>query len=137
VGSPLTPDQPIFQKMLDELIDQRLLALDALRRSFDQEDETRRRLSVARERILGNVLVENHLKDKVSEETVRRMYDEQAGLRDRGVEIHARHILVKSENEAQSLVERLAEGADFTGLAKEFSEDEGSRDKGGDLGYFI
>ncbi len=136
VGSPLTPDQPIFQKMLDELIDQRLLALDALRRSFDQEDETRRRLSVARERILGNVLVENHLKDKVSEETVRRMYDEQAGLRDRGVEIHARHILVKSENEAQSLVERLAEGADFTGLAKEFSEDEGSRDKGGDLGYF-
>jgi len=67
---------------------------------------------------------------------VRRMYDEQAGLRDRGVEIHARHILVKSENEAQSLVERLAEGADFTGLAKEFSEDEGSRDKGGDLGYF-
>jgi len=30
-GSPLVPGQPIFQKILDELIDQRLLALDALR----------------------------------------------------------------------------------------------------------
>jgi len=136
VGSPLTPDQPIFQKMLDELIDQRLLALDALRRSLDQEDETRRRLSVARERILGNVLVENHLKDKVSEETVQRMYDEQAGLRDRGMEVQARHILVKSEEEAKAMIEKLETGSDFSGLAKEFSEDEGSRDKGGDLGYF-
>ena len=136
VGSPLTPGQPIFQKVLDELIDQRLLALDALRRSLDQEDETRRRLSVARERILGNVLVENHLKDKVNEATIRRMYDEQAGLRDRGIEIQARHILVKTEEDATSMVEKLSEGAAFEALAKEFSEDEGSRDKGGDLGYF-
>ena len=136
VGSPLTPGQPIFQKVLDELIDQRLLALDALRRSLDQEDETRRRLSVARERILGNVLVENHLKDKVNEATIRRMYDEQAGLRDRGMEIQARHILVKTEEDAISMVAKLSEGASFDALAKEFSEDEGSREKGGDLGYF-
>ena len=136
VGSPLTPGQPIFQKVLDELIDQRLLALDALRRSLDQEDETRRRLSVARERILGNVLVETHLKDKVSEATIRRMYDEQAGLRDRGTEIQARHILLKTEEEAVTMVAKLSEGADFAALAKEFSEDEGSREKGGDLGYF-
>lgn len=136
VGSPLTPGQPIFQKVLDELIDQRLLALDALRRSLDQEDETRRRLSVARERILGNVLVENHLKDKVNEATIRRMYDEQAGLRDRGMEIQARHILVKTEEDAISMVAKLSEGASFDALAKEFSEDEGSREKGGNLGYF-
>ena len=136
IGSPLTPGQPIFQKVLDELIDQRLLALDALRRSLDQEDETRRRLSVARERILGNVLVETHLKDKVNEETIRRMYDEQASLRERGVEIQARHILVKTEEVANSMVSKLAEGTDFTELAKEFSEDEGSRERGGDLGFF-
>jgi len=136
VGSPLTPGQPVFQKVLDELIDQRLLALDALRRSLDQEDETRRRLSVARERILGNVLVESHLKDKVNEATVRRMYDEQASLRDRGVEIQARHILLKTEEDAASMIAKLSEGADFAALAKEFSEDEGSREKGGDLGYF-
>ena len=135
-GSPLTPGQPVFQKILDELIDQRLLALDALRQSMDQDDETRRRLSVARERILGNVLVENHLKNTVNETTIRRMYDEQAGLRDRGDEVQARHILLKDEASAKDIAKKLAEGADFAALAREISEDEGSREKGGNLGYF-
>ena len=135
-GSPLTPGQPIFQKVLDELIDQRLLALDALRQSLDQEDETRRRLSAARERILGNVLVENHLKNTVNETTIRRMYEEQASLRDRGDEVQARHILLKDEETAKEIAKKLNEGGDFAALAREISEDEGSRDKGGNLGYF-
>ena len=135
-GSPLTPGQPIFQKVLDELIDQRLLALDALRQSLDQEDETRRRLAASRERILGNVLVENHLRDKVNETTIRRMYDEQASLRDRGDEVQARHILLKDEETAKDVAKKLTDGADFAALATELSEDEGSRDKGGNLGYF-
>ena len=135
-GSPLTPGQPIFQKVLDELIDQRLLALDALRQSLDQEDETRRRLSAARERILGNVLVENHLKNTVNETTIRRMYEEQASLRDRGDEVQARHILLKDEETAIEIAKKLNEGGDFAALAREISEDEGSRDKGGNLGYF-
>ena len=135
-GSPLTPSQPIFQKILDELIDQRLLALDALRQSLDQEDETRRRLSAARERILGNILVENHLKNTVNETTIRRMYDEQASLRDRGDEVQARHILLKDDETAKEIAKKLSEGGDFAALAREMSEDEGSRDSGGNLGYF-
>ena len=135
-GSPLTPGQPVFQKVLDELIDQRLLALDALRQSLDQEDETRRRLAASRERILGNVLVENHLQDTVNETTIRRMYDEQASLRDRGDEVQARHILVKDEETAKDIYKTLIDGGDFAALAREISEDEGSRDKGGNLGYF-
>ena len=135
-GSPLTPGQPIFQKILDELIDQRLLALDALRQSLDQEDETRRRLSAARERILGNILVENHLKNTVNETTIRRMYDEQASLRDRGDEVQARHILLKDDETAKEIAKKLSEGGNFAALAREMSEDEGSRDSGGNLGYF-
>ena len=135
-GSPLTPGQPVFQKVLDELIDQRLLALDALRQSLDQKDETRRRLAASRERILGNVLVENHLQDTVNETTIRRMYDEQASLRDRGDEVQARHILVKDEETAKDIYKTLVDGGDFAALAREISEDEGSRDKGGNLGYF-
>ena len=135
-GSPLTPGQPVFQKVLDELIDQRLLALDALRQSLDQKDETRRRLAASRERILGNVLVENHLQNTVNETTIRRMYDEQASLRDRGDEVQARHILVKDEETAKDIYKTLIDAGDFAALAREISEDEGSRDKGGNLGYF-
>ena len=135
-GSPLAPGQPVFQKVLDELIDQRLLALDALRQSLDQEDETRRRLSAARERILGNILVEHHLRDTVNATTIRRMYDEQASLSDRGDEVQARHILLKDEQTAKDIAKKLAAGADFAALAREISEDESSRNAGGNLGYF-
>lgn len=135
LGSPLTPNQPIFQKTLDALIDQRLLALDALRRSLDQKDETRRRLSVSRERILGNVLVETHLQGNVNETTIRRMYEEQAEFSKRGNEVKIRHILMKTEAEIMTLAEKLAAGGDFDSLAREYSEDAGSRDKGGSLGY--
>ena len=47
----------------------------------------------------------------------------------------ARHILVKTEKEAQSLKQKLAKGADFAQLAKKFSVCP-SKKKGGDLGEF-
>ena len=135
-GSPLTPGQPIFQQTLDELIDQRLLALDALRRSLDQDDETRRRLSAARERILGNALVEQHLRETVNEASIRRMYDEQSGLRNRGDEVLARHILLATEEDAIEAAQSLEAGKDFAALARELSQDTGTQERGGDLGYF-
>jgi peptidyl-prolyl cis-trans isomerase C len=50
-------------------------------------------------------------------------------------EVHARHILVETEDEAKAIVEQLKGGADFAALAKEKSKDPGAAD-GGDLGYF-
>jgi len=46
LGTPLSPKDAVFQKVLDELIDQRLMALSALRQSLDQGDEAQRRLAV-------------------------------------------------------------------------------------------
>lgn len=135
-GTPLTTDNPVFRQVLDELIDQRLLSLDALRQSVDQEDETRRRLGLARERILGNILIEKHLAQTVTEQTVRRMYDEQAGLRDRGLERRARHVLVKTEDEIKAVKERLEKGEALEDLAFELSIDRASQAQKGDLGFF-
>ena len=60
-GEPFSPMDPSFLALLEELVDQRLLALSAVRRSLDQTDENKHRLAAARERILGNILVEEHL----------------------------------------------------------------------------
>jgi peptidyl-prolyl cis-trans isomerase C len=56
-------------------------------------------------------------------------------------ERRVRHILIghKTENaraRADEVLEKLRNGADFAALAKEYSEDPGSREKGGDLGSF-
>lgn len=135
-GASLTPANPVFHKVLDELIDQRLLALEALRRSLDQNDETRRRLAAARERILSNVVVETLLAEKVTEDAISRMYDEQAALQEGGEQVRARHILVETEEKAKELYGLLESGGQFSTLAKEFSLDISTQDLGGDLGYF-
>jgi parvulin-like peptidyl-prolyl isomerase len=51
-------------------------------------------------------------------------------------QVHARHILVDTEEEAQHIHSQLEAGADFAALAKAHSQDMSTRDNGGDLGYF-
>lgn len=133
---PLSQIDPMFETLLEELIDQRLLSLAAMKRSLDQTSVNKQRLAAARERILGNLLVEEHLKETVNETTIRRMYDEQASLADRGEEVRARHILVAEEAEAKAVLKQLVDGESFADLAQSLSLDDGSKTRGGDLGYF-
>jgi peptidyl-prolyl cis-trans isomerase D len=81
-------------------------------------------------------------------ERVREAYDERSDEYDRPEQVSARHILIQlpedadAETEAaarekmDAIVERIREGADFVDLALEVSEDPGSKDQGGDLGFF-
>jgi len=125
-----------YRGVLDELIDQRLLALDAESQGLNADREAKIRLAAARERILGNIRVERHLRDVVNEASIRRMYEEQSKLVARGDEVRARHILVETEEAANELLAKIKDGADFAALARENSIDAGSAEKGGDLGYF-
>lgn len=128
--------EPLFEAILDELIDQRIMALAALERSLDQETPAKRRLAQARERILGNLLVETRLKDKVSDETAQQLFETQAALRNRGMEVRARHIQLEDIESAKNIVARLEKGESFESLALAFSTDRASRENEGDLGYF-
>ena len=132
----LQPGGAEFERVLDELLDQRLLALEARRRGLHQSEEARRRMALAEERILGNVLVETALADAVTEETIQRIYREQIRLIPLGEEVRARHILVDTRAEADAIAQLLAEGRDFAELAVAMSQDQATRLEGGDLGYF-
>jgi peptidyl-prolyl cis-trans isomerase C len=135
-AEPAAPGSEAFNDLLDELIDQRLLAMEARRRGLDQSEEAQRRLALAEERILGNVLVETALADAVNEETIERIYQEQVQLIPLGEEVRARHILVDTREEVDAIKALIDAGQDFAALAVRMSQDQATRLQGGDLGYF-
>jgi parvulin-like peptidyl-prolyl isomerase len=51
-------------------------------------------------------------------------------------QVHARHILVDTEEEAQAVLTQLQAGQDFAALARQLSQDENTKEAGGDLGFF-
>ncbi len=134
-NSSFGPDHPDFQPVLDQLIDQRLLAQEAVRRGLDKDTAARRRLEAGRERLLGNILVENLVADEVTEAAINEMYAEQVKLQQLDDEVRLRHILVETEAKAKSVLAELEDGRDFTEAAFEHSEDIRTRLDGGDFGW--
>jgi peptidyl-prolyl cis-trans isomerase C len=135
-GEPLDTTSDLFRRVLDEVVDEKLLAREAIRRGLDKKPVAVRRLAAARERILGDILVESAVDSNINEDAVRKLYDEQLQLAKQAEEIHARLILVKTKPEADAIAKLLATGASFEALAMERSIDQATRFNGGDLGYF-
>jgi peptidyl-prolyl cis-trans isomerase C len=135
-GEPLDVSSDLFRRVMDEVVDQKLLATEALKRKLDKEPAAQRRLAAARERILGDMLVESTVSDAVNENAIRGLYQEQLKLAKQSEEVRARQIVVASQAEAEAVKKLLASGASFEALAMERSTDAATRFNGGDLGYF-
>ena len=134
-GEAFGDDHPQYQKVLDQLIDQRLLAQEALRRGLDNTTDARRRLEAGRERLLGNILVESLVASEVTETAIDTMYEEQVKLQQLDDEVRVRHLLVSTQAQADTILAEIMAGRAFTDAALEYSEDVRTRLEGGDLGW--
>ena len=135
-GEPLDASSELFHRVLDEVVDQKLLAAEATKRNVEADPATRRRLTAARERILGDMLVQKIVEQAVNDNAIRGLYDEQRKLSKQSEEFRARQIVTASQAEADSIKKLLANKASFEALALERSTDAATRFNGGDLGYF-
>ena len=126
------PDEVLYNGMLDQLIQQEVVA-DSLRGSED----ARTKLTMENEdrAFLASVAIDAIAFDTIADADVQTLYD--ANFADAGgdLEWNASHILVATEEEAQSLIDQLNDGADFVALAQEFSTGP-SGPNGGALGWF-
>ena len=135
-GEPLDVSSDLFRRVLDEVVDQKLLAAEALKRKLDKDPVAQRRLAAVRDRILGDMLVEGVVTDAVNDNAVRGLYQEQLKLAKRSEELKARQIVVGTAADADAIRKLLTTGASFEALAMEKSTDAATRFNGGDLGYF-
>ncbi len=81
------------------------------------------------ENLLGSIA-----KTATTADAEKKVYDDAAKAQKPETEIHARHILVPTEDEAKAALARVKKGEDFAKVADEVSKDPGSQ--GGDLGWF-
>ncbi|MFP7299392.1 peptidylprolyl isomerase [Neobacillus niacini] len=72
----------------------------------------------------------------ITDEELKTYFDENKDSLGEAEQVKASHILVEDEATAKEVKQKLAEGADFGELAKEYSTDEGSKENGGELGFF-
>jgi len=135
-GEALDVNSELFQRVLDEVIDQKLLAVEAIRRDLDKTPAAQRRLAAARERILGDMVVEKAVSSAVNETAIDALYQEQVKMNRRGDEYRARQIVTPDQASAEAIRKQLSSGGSFEKLAAEHSTDAETRSSGGDLGYF-
>lgn len=129
------PEQERRARALDSLIDITVLAERARAEGIDKEPTLMRRMELLRDRALHNGYFQQKVQPTVTDEALKARYDEEIAKAEPQQEVQARHILVKTEEEAKAIIGELEGGADFVELAKQKSTGP-SGPKGGDLGYF-
>lgn len=129
------PPESRRRVLVEYLIEAHLFADEATKANLTAGKDFQDRLAYYKLRAMRDAFYEKKVRGGVTEAQARAAYDEQVGKLKPEPEVHARHILVKTEEEAKDLVKQLRAGADFNELAKK-SSDGGSAHSGGDLGYF-
>lgn len=126
------PDDVLFTGVLDQLIQQQVLAetIEGEPRRVTIALENERRL------LLAGEVVQSIVDAEVTDEAIRNAYDAIFEGSEGGLEYNAAHILVATMEEAEAVLARLEEGEEFAALAQELSTDVGSGANGGDLGWF-
>lgn len=130
-----TPDGR--RAILDQIISSKLLLLDARHNLFETEPEFKAELARLRENLLINYAGNKVLAAvKVSDEDVKKYYEDNIDRFKQGPTVNADHILVESEEKALEILAKIESGeVSFADAAKEHSTCP-SGQRGGNLGDF-
>jgi peptidyl-prolyl cis-trans isomerase C len=138
-GQQPLQDSPEFRDNLREiLITREILYQEAVKRKLDKNPDYQTQLDLAKQQIILALLVDDlNKKLTPSEADVRKEYERVKAERsgDAGKQYKSRHILVKEEDAAKQIIAELDAGGDFAAIAKEKSEDTGSKEDGGELDW--
>jgi peptidyl-prolyl cis-trans isomerase C len=126
----------LFPQLLNRLIGIQLVEAKGREQGMADDPEVKRIVKQAEADAISQIYIRKIVAEKVTDEAIQKIYDEDLKAKPPQIEIRASHILVKTEDEAKEIIKQLEGGADFATLAKEKSIDKGSGENGGDLNWF-
>jgi peptidyl-prolyl cis-trans isomerase C len=135
---------PEYQAQLDQIlpalveryVDLKLLGDRAQSAGLNEDPEVKETLAKLEQDVIREVYLRRYLKERVTDEALQARYQEFLKKNPPQPEIHARHILVPTKEEAEKAIEQINSGKEFSAVATELSKG-GSAQNGGDLGYFL
>lgn len=122
--------------VINELVGSELAYQEAVKQGIDKNSDVAIASEIGQRKLVVNAFLADFMKkNPVTDADIKAAYEEyKKELGDK--EYSARHILVKTEAEAKDITAQIKKGGDFAKIAKEKSLDPGSKEKGGDLGWF-
>lgn len=133
---PPNMGQPPYEAMLEIVINNQLVYEQAKKDKIDADPEVKAAIKKLEMQVLAQAYMQKKVRPAVTEEAIKARYDQAVKEFVPSEEVHARHILVETEEAARSVIAELGRGADFAELAKTRSKDPSGGSNGGDLGYF-
>jgi len=129
------PLEMIMPNLIDSIVDGYLAAQHATDNNYKDSDEFKDEMERIERQVLQRMALTREISANVTEDAIRARFDKFSTATGGKEEVHARHILVKTEDEAKAVIAELDKGADFAELAKTKSTGP-SGPSGGDLGFF-
>ncbi len=129
------PLSEIYPRIINELINKHLITKRAYNEKLDLDQNVLNLIQKNKDSILAKYWLNNYLKNETSEENIKNFYNEYVKSFKEYKEVNASHILVKTKNEAVSIINKLKSKSQFSELAKTFSIGPSGKN-GGNLGWF-
>ena len=130
------PMQAVFPALLDRIVDSKLVVQDGRKNKISDDPAFKKRMAFVEEQVIQDFWLQREIARKVTAEKLQQRYEERLKSMPAEEEVHARHILVATEDEAKAILADLKKGTAFDKLAKDKSTDKASGAEGGDLGWF-
>jgi peptidyl-prolyl cis-trans isomerase C len=129
------PPNQLYPLLVSQEVDRKALLIAAQQENLQNNPAVASAMAQAADIKLENAYVQQQVTPAVTDAAVQAAYNKDYAGKPGPTQVDARHILVKTEAQAQSIINQLNHGANFAALAKKYSIDPGASN-GGELGWF-
>ncbi|MGE5548809.1 MAG: peptidylprolyl isomerase [Solirubrobacterales bacterium] len=133
---PQIAAQAPFEALLEVVINNQLVYEAAKKDNVLADPEVKQALKQQEQQLAVQAYIMKKRRAEITDATLQKAYDEALKDYKPAEEVHARHVLLETEDQAKAVIAELNKGGDFTEIAKAKSKDPSAKQNGGDLGYF-